>query len=81
MSSSSTTKPYGFVVLEDDTVFAYKVDNYYSPENDRGMRFNDAYLEINWILDESELKLSEKDTKQPSFKDASHFDYSENLYA
>ena len=27
---------HGFVVLEDDTIFAYKVDNYYSPENDRG---------------------------------------------
>ena len=71
---------HGFVVLEDDTVFAYKVDNYYSPENDRGMRFNDADLEVNWILDESELKLSEKDTKQPSFKEASHFDYSQKLY-
>ena len=72
---------HGFVVLEDDTVFAYKVDNYYSPENDRGMSFNDADLEINWILDESELKLSDKDSKQPSFKDASLFDYSKEFYA
>ena len=72
---------HGFVVLEDDTVFAYKVDNYYSPENDRGMSFNDADLEINWILDESELKLSDKDTKQPSFKEASHFEYKVDLYA
>ncbi len=72
---------HGFVVLEDDTVFAYKVDNYYSPENDRGMSFNDPDLEINWILDESELKLSKKDTMQPSFKEAAHFDYSEHPFA
>ena len=72
---------HGFVVLEDNTTFAYKVDNYYSPENDRGMAFNDVELDINWIMKDSELKLSDKDTKQPSFKDASHFDYSENLYA
>ena len=71
---------HGFVVLEDDTVFAYKVDNYYSPENDRGMSFNDPDLEINWILDESELKLSKKDTMQPSFKEAAHFDYSEHPF-
>jgi len=72
---------HGFVVLEDNTTFAYKVDNYYSPENDRGMAFDDAELDINWIIETSELNLSDKDTKQPSFKDASHFDYSENLYA
>ena len=39
---------HGFVVLEDDTVFAYKVDNYYSPENDRGFAFNDPAIGINW---------------------------------
>ena len=33
---------HGFVVLEEDTVFAYKVDNYYSPENDRGIAFDDT---------------------------------------
>ena len=41
---------HGFVVLEDDTVFAYKVDNYYSPECDRGIAFDDKNLNINWIL-------------------------------
>jgi len=38
---------HAFVVLEDDTVFAYKVDNYYSPENDRGIKFDDPALKIN----------------------------------
>ena len=56
---------HGFVVLEDDTIFAYKVDNYYSPQCDRGIAFDDKDLNINWKLDHSELKLSEKDTKQP----------------
>lgn len=56
---------HGFVVLEDDTIFAYKVDNYYSPENDRGIAFNDSSLEINWKIPHDELKLSKKDTLQP----------------
>lgn len=60
---------HGFVVLEDDTIFAYKVDNYYSPENDRGIAFNDLSLNINWILNHDELNLSDKDTKQPLLKD------------
>jgi len=37
---------HGFVVLEDNTVFAYKVDNYYSPQNDRGMAFDAEYGEL-----------------------------------
>ena len=56
---------HGFLVLEDDTIFAYKVDNYYSPENDRGIAFNDAGLNINWQLNTDELNLSPKDREQP----------------
>lgn len=56
---------HGFVVLEDDTIFAYKVDNYYSAENDRGIAFDDENLNIEWILKKEELLLSLKDTKQP----------------
>ena len=55
---------HGFVVLEDDTVFAYKVDNYYSPEHDRGIAFNDPAIGINWGVDKDALKLSPKDTSQ-----------------
>jgi len=72
---------HAFVVLEDNTVFAYKVDNYYSPENDRGLAFDDASIGIEWPLELCELKLSDKDTKQPSLKDADLFTYGENLYA
>jgi dTDP-4-dehydrorhamnose 3,5-epimerase len=72
---------HGFVSLEDDTVFAYKVDNYYSPENDSGLAFDDPALNIDWRLPKEALKLSEKDTKQPLLKDASLFDYRVDLYA
>ncbi|PWE21758.1 dTDP-4-dehydrorhamnose 3,5-epimerase [Aliarcobacter skirrowii] len=60
---------HGFVVLEDDTIFAYKVDNYYSPECDRGIAFDDKNLNIDWILNHNELNLSPKDTKQPKLFD------------
>ena len=60
---------HGFVVLEDDTIFAYKVDNYYSPECDRGIAFDDENLNIDWILNHDELNLSAKDTKQPKLFD------------
>lgn len=60
---------HGFVVLEDDTVFAYKVDNYYSPECDRGIAFDDKNLNIDWILNHNELNLSAKDIKQPKLFD------------
>ncbi len=71
---------HGFVVLEDDTIFAYKVDNYYSPENDRGIAFDDESIGIDWILNKDELKLSAKDKKQPLLKDADLFEYGVDLY-
>ena len=71
---------HGFLVLEDETVFAYKVDNYYSPENDRGMAFDDPKIGIDWGMSTDSLNLSEKDTKQPLFTDAEHFDYKVDLY-
>ena len=71
---------HAFVVLEDDTVFAYKVDNYYSPENDRGISFNDPDISIEWPIEVNELKLSDKDMKQPQLKDADLFIYGDNLY-
>ena len=75
---------HGFIVLEDDTIFAYKVDNYYSPECDRGIAFDDEALGINWILHKESLNLSAKDKIQPKLneiKDTNDiFDYGVNLY-
>ena len=71
---------HGFVVLEDDTVFAYKVDNYYSPKNDRGIAFDDPVIGIDWKIEKEKLQLSDKDTKQPLLKDAEVFSYGIDLY-
>ena len=73
---------HGFVVLEDDTIFAYKVDNYYSPQCDRGISFDDENLNIDWILKKEELRLSEKDTKQPKLNETNDlFEFGVNYYA
>jgi dTDP-4-dehydrorhamnose 3,5-epimerase len=71
---------HGFVVLEDDTIFAYKVDNYYSPQSDRGIAFDDETIGVDWILNKESLKLSNKDLNQPLLKDAELFKYGVNLY-
>lgn len=73
---------HGFVVLEDDTIFAYKVDNYYSPENDRGIAFDDEGLSINWMVPHAELNLSAKDKVQPKLNETNDlFEYGVNYYA
>ena len=72
---------HGFVVLEDDTIFAYKVDNYYSPECDRGIAFDDESLNIDWQMPSCNLKLSEKDKVQTLLKNTKDlFDFNINYY-
>jgi dTDP-4-dehydrorhamnose 3,5-epimerase len=72
---------HGFLVLEDDTTFAYKVDNYYSPQSDRGILFSDESLGIDWKLSDKELMLSDKDKIQPKLNDIKElFDYGVNYY-
>ena len=72
---------HGFVVLEDDTIFAYKVDNYYSPQCDRGIAFNDPVLNIDWMLKTEELKLSAKDTTQPKLNETNDlFEFGVDYY-
>lgn len=72
---------HGFVVLEDNTIFSYKVDNYYNPQNDRGIAFNDPMLKIDWQLDSKQLNLSAKDKIQPTLKETTDlFQYGLNYY-
>jgi len=52
---------HGFVVLSKEAVFSYKVDNYYAPEFDSGIYYDDKNLKINWKLKSSELIISERD--------------------
>lgn len=54
---------HAFVALEDDTIFQYKVDNYYSKENETGVTWNDDELNIAWP--KLKLKISEKDMNLP----------------
>ena len=56
---------HGFVVLSESAVFAYKVDNYYSPADDRGIAFDDKEIGIDWVLKSDELQLSDKDKSHP----------------
>ncbi|WP_417447185.1 dTDP-4-dehydrorhamnose 3,5-epimerase [Kangiella sp.] len=75
---------HGFVVLSETATFAYKVDNYYSPECDRGLAFDDPALGIDWGLPLDQLKLSEKDLKQPGLvginDECSMFNFEISLY-
>ena len=58
---------HGFSVLEDDTIFAYKCDHYYSKVAESGIIYNDKDLNIDWKLEKSEIQLSEKDKTLKSY--------------
>ena len=65
---------HGFLVLSDEAIFTYKVDNPYAPQQEAGIRWNDPDLAIEWPIDPKEVLTSEKDLKQPLLKDAVLFD-------
>ncbi len=65
---------HGFLVLSDEAVFTYKVDNVYAPQADAGIRWNDPDVGIQWPIDLDKVMTSEKDLKQPFLKDAEVFD-------
>ena len=65
---------HGYVVLSDEAIFSYKVDNYYHKESERGIIFNDPELQIDWKLPLKELIISEKDKIQPTFNKADVFE-------
>jgi len=58
---------HGFVTLAPDTLFAYKVSNYYSPEHDAGIRFDDPSLRVDWGSSAEQFIISERDRALPSF--------------
>lgn len=65
---------HGFLVLSDEAIFTYKVDNAYAPQQDAGIRWNDPQLAIEWPIDSKDVLTSEKDLNQPFLKDAELFD-------
>lgn len=58
---------HGFATLEDDTIFTYKVNNYYNKESEIGVIWNDPDLGIDWGIPVSEILLSPKDEALPAF--------------
>ncbi len=57
---------HGYVTLDPDTEVLYKVTNFYAPEHDHGLAFDDPSLGINWGIVASELILSDRDRKHPT---------------
>ena len=65
---------HGFVVLSEEAIFSYKVDNLYAPTHEAGIRFDDPELLIDWKLSKEKLILSEKDRVLPLFSETNtHF--------
>lgn len=65
---------HGFLVLSDEAIFTYKVDNQYAPQSEAGIRFDDPDINIKWPLDAQSILTSDKDTKAPWLKDAEVFE-------
>ncbi|MBB5703756.1 dTDP-4-dehydrorhamnose 3,5-epimerase [Ochrobactrum daejeonense] len=64
---------HGFMTLVENTEVIYKVTDYYSPEHDRSIRFEDPAIGIEWPIPASEVQLSDKDRKAPLLADAEIF--------
>ena len=65
---------HGFLVLSDEAIFTYKVDNVYATQSEASIRWNDETLNINWPIDPKDVLTSEKDLKGRSLKDAEVFE-------
>ena len=63
---------HGFVVLSNEVVFQYKCDNYYVPESEGGIMWNDISLGINWEIAKEDIILSEKDKHHPTLSEYLH---------
>lgn len=72
---------HGFAVLTDDVIFQYKCDNFYAPESEGAIAWDDPDLAIDWKVPADKIILSAKDTCHPRLKDAPWlFNYNETLY-
>ena len=68
------------MVLSQDAFVAYKLDIYYNPKFERGIAYNDSRLGIDWGIKPERVKLSNKDSGLPLFKDAEYFEPSNYSY-
>ena len=65
---------HGFLVLSQEAIFTYKVDNIYAPQSEASIRFDDPDLNINWPISKDDVLTSEKDLKGKSLAEAELFD-------
>lgn len=65
---------HGFLVLSEEAIFTYKVDNAYAPQMEASVRYNDETIGIHWPVAEEQLLLSPKDKAAPLFQDAVYFE-------
>jgi dTDP-4-dehydrorhamnose 3,5-epimerase len=65
---------HGFLVLSDEAIFTYKVDNVYAPQAEAGIRWNDETIAVEWPIDPKDVVTSEKDLNAASLKDAEVFE-------
>ena len=73
---------HGFSVLSREAVFQYKCDNYYAPQSEGAIAWNDPLIGIDWRIPASDVLLSDKDRKHPSLEEAPElFDYNTDYYA
>ena len=72
---------HGFAVLSEEAVFQYKCDDFYAPESEGAIAWNDPDLGIDWKISKDDIVLSAKDMNHPVLKDAcSPFDINEDYY-
>ena len=64
---------HGFLVLSDEAIFTYKVDNIYAPQAEASIRYNDETIGIDWPIAPEQMLLSPKDTNGVAFEDAEYF--------
>lgn len=64
---------HGFLVLSDEAVFTYKVDNVYAPQAEASIRWDDEQIGIEWPIETSRVLLSEKDRRARPFSEAEYF--------
>lgn len=64
---------HGFSVLSETAIFQYKCDNFYAPESEGSVAWNDSEIGVDWQVPDEDVILSEKDKNSPLFKDAYYF--------
>ena len=64
---------HGFLVLSEEAIFTYKVDNAYAPQAEASVLYNDKDLSIDWPINENQIIMSDKDKTAKAFKDADVF--------